>query len=530
MHFFPNPYYMIEPTADMVKIYEMCNALFPVYDPNNVSNFLFIPFEWANNFWQSWTTNVTASASTSRLSVPSKTTSGRKKVLVMLVNKPDWFEPGEMTYLGFDNDYSVVPLSESDKIDFSINYSDTSKKFLDGTAYDGTPRGPKKIIRYAAQSGTIARNSTTGAFECTGSGTGRLYIPRKAMVRLTVSSTGGTIKFTNIGDTTTYTIRDEKTFTIPASSVTSTSGSEYYIEFNISNLKLIFAEVTNLSYTYVQPINTSYSEVEMIGPGGVSQNLKWGTRVEVEQRTGIRRVSKTCPRHVEQTCTRTVPKTCSRTVSKTCTRTVSKTCSRTVTTYGPGTVDLTDLGGGMKASDTFSLGSSSGWRWYYFPQALNKSGNSVTDWYCGIAYGSSKFVLMSQSGYTAYSTDYGVTWTRSSTVEPPTSYWRSIVWDGSYFVILTGSGGYSTYSSNGTSWNSPTCPLDSVYTGYLDDDLSWNGSRLFAMGDDQCIYSTTTKTGASGWTQYTCDNTTRLGDGEHWKYGNGYYAKEPVPL
>ena len=52
-HFLPNPYYMIEPTADLVKIYEMCNALYPIYDVHNVSNFIFIPLEWAYNMFQS---------------------------------------------------------------------------------------------------------------------------------------------------------------------------------------------------------------------------------------------------------------------------------------------------------------------------------------------------------------------------------------------------------------------------------------------------------------------------------------------
>ena len=91
-------------------------------------------------------------------------------------------------------------------------------------------------------------------------------------------TTPGTIQFTNIGDSTTFTIKDEKTFTIPASSVSSTSGGEYYVEFNVSNLKLISAEVTNLNYNYVNPIKASYNEVEMIGPGGSSQNISWGTR------------------------------------------------------------------------------------------------------------------------------------------------------------------------------------------------------------------------------------------------------------
>jgi len=213
-HFLPNPYYMIEPTSDMVKIYEMCNALYPIYDKQNVSNFIFIPIEWTYNFWQTWTDNVTTSTVTGTgtsavLERKSKTTSGRKKALILLVNKPDWFEPGELTYLGFDNDASEIPMAESDKIDFSIDYSDTSKKFLDGSSYntdytsstgefngiknqnsDGTPlvAGPKKIIKYQKISGNMSYNSTCGVYEDTGTSQIRLKIPRPAQVKITVDS------------------------------------------------------------------------------------------------------------------------------------------------------------------------------------------------------------------------------------------------------------------------------------------------------------------------------------------------------
>jgi hypothetical protein len=127
--FLPNPYRMIELTADLQRIYELCNALYPVYDPRNVSNFIFIPLEWANNLFQNWTYDPQCSASTNQLSRQPKTTAGRKKAVILLVNKPDWFEHGELTYLGFSNDLSEFPATESDKIDFAINYSDNSRKW-----------------------------------------------------------------------------------------------------------------------------------------------------------------------------------------------------------------------------------------------------------------------------------------------------------------------------------------------------------------------------------------------------------------
>lgn len=190
-HFLPNPYYMIEPTADLVKIYEMCNALYPIYDLKNVSNFIFIPLEWANNFFQSWTNNPSASTATGTadsavLSRPGKTTSGRKKAVILLVNKPDWFEPGELTYLGFDNDASEIPMIGSgDKIDFSLNFSDSSKKFNDGTSYDGTIQGPKKILRLQTVSGSLSKTTGSASYDCT-SGKFRLLFPRKRQITLQV--------------------------------------------------------------------------------------------------------------------------------------------------------------------------------------------------------------------------------------------------------------------------------------------------------------------------------------------------------
>ena len=187
--YLPNPYYMIELTADLSKISEMCNALYPIYDPQNVSNFIFLPLEWADNFFQSWTNDPGCIASARDaeeneqiLSRESKMKFGRKKAIILFANKPDWFEPGELTYLGFDNDASEIPMRESDKIDFSINYDDTTKKFLDGDFYNGTVAGTKKIIKFVSSS--VIRKSEY--YECS-SGTARLTFPHKGTVRLKVS-------------------------------------------------------------------------------------------------------------------------------------------------------------------------------------------------------------------------------------------------------------------------------------------------------------------------------------------------------
>ena len=221
-HFLPNPYYMIEPTADLVKIYEMCNALYPIYDVHNVSNFIFIPLEWAMNFFRPFSATDTGwtrepgigytSGTSATLSRPYK--KGNKKALILLVNKPDCFEPGEMTYLGFNNDRSEVPVGECDKIDFSINYAtNTIRKFLDNSTYDGTISGPKKILQYATVSGSVSRNSTSGYYECPNTGKGRLLFPKKGTLIVTVrrssnssSSSNGTWELCYSGDKTLYSI------------------------------------------------------------------------------------------------------------------------------------------------------------------------------------------------------------------------------------------------------------------------------------------------------------------------------------
>ncbi len=236
--FLPNPYYMIELTADLVKIYEMCNALYPIYDPYNVSNFIFIPVTWANNLFQSWTNNPSLSATTDQLSRPSKTTSGRKKALILVVNKPDWFEPRELTYVGFNNDFSEFLAIESDKINFAINYSDTTKKFPDGTSYNGTIQGAKKILKYTTQSGTVERNATSGYYECAGSAVGRLSFPEKGLLKIVVangtgvSATGsGFVTFYSDNIGTTYNVRKDSTSgsAITLGSSVSFSGSQKFI-------------------------------------------------------------------------------------------------------------------------------------------------------------------------------------------------------------------------------------------------------------------------------------------------------------
>jgi hypothetical protein len=181
----PNPFPIVELQPDVTRVCDLLNLMYPInLATNNRSNFIFIPVTWANNLFKSWTkdpgcavadTIGSPSTTMGQLSRPSKTTTNRKKALILVVNKPDWFEPMELTYLGFDNDYSEIPMAESDKIDFSINYADTTRKFADGTAYNGTISGPKKIITYTTPS----------------TGKGRLTFPQKGLLKVVVDVGAG---------------------------------------------------------------------------------------------------------------------------------------------------------------------------------------------------------------------------------------------------------------------------------------------------------------------------------------------------
>ncbi|MDR0632071.1 MAG: glycoside hydrolase [Holosporaceae bacterium] len=206
------PYFLVELQADVGKVCDLLNVMGPFVDDYNVSNFIFIPLTWANNLFQAWTNDPVCSAVNTvgsgdsvttggRLSRPTKLASGRKKAVIIIINKPDWFEPGELTYLGFDNDYSEIPMTESDTISFDVDYSDESKVFVDGTGYDGTIAGPKKILKFETVSGNIGRNTTSGFYEtlthdqtCTA----KLSFPNKYLVKIVVEPKAQEMRMTEI--------------------------------------------------------------------------------------------------------------------------------------------------------------------------------------------------------------------------------------------------------------------------------------------------------------------------------------------
>ena len=401
-HFLPNPYYMIEPTADLVKIYEMCNALCPICDHRNVSNFIFIPLEWAYNMFQTWTKNTNCSAKSgsglnsssvddgATLSRPSKTTSGRKKAVILLVNKPDWFEPGEMTYLGFNNDKSEVPTVLSDKIDFSINYNNTQYA-VDGSTYTG-PKGPNKILSYSLQSGSVSYDSTAGYYTSPDTSKIRLSFPHKGLLQLKVAPAPVIVN--------TYTITDCNSLAAGTSK---------------SNGALTFKKFAQQSGTFTLPDDANkMSYIHYTGnkffAGRYSSNiLYWST-------TGTSWNQVTMP----------------------CDGTWSKVC------YGDNKCIAIN---NSKKAVAYSTTGTGGWQLTGY--TLPKIDDNI---WGSICYGNGKFVVTATANATGVSL-YSTTGTNSwNTVSLPTTSWYSVTYANNIFFATSLQ--YMTYSTTGTSWAS----------------------------------------------------------------------------
>jgi hypothetical protein len=61
---------------------------------------------------------------------------------------------------------------------------------MDGTNYNGTIQGTKKILKYETVSGTVTRNAESGYYECDGTAAGRLSFPQKGLVKVVVEVGG----------------------------------------------------------------------------------------------------------------------------------------------------------------------------------------------------------------------------------------------------------------------------------------------------------------------------------------------------
>lgn len=299
-----NQYHIVEITPDLLNITDLLNLFYPFnFNQNQNSNFIFIPVTWANNLFQSWTkdtkfekSDTTADApseinanNSGRLSCPSKNTANRKKALILIVNKPDWFESNEITYLGYDNDFSEVPMIESDCIRFDVEQTN-SKKFADETTKNAvtTPvannrlYGAKKILSYysSSNSSNFTWNASSSHYQCTSSATGVLEYPQKYLIKLVVepASSSGTIKFTNLNNSSgNYCTLNNKNYAISYQ-------REFYIEpsqlkdtmckFDMTNIRLISAEITNRPYKVI-------SETCSLSGTNIKTNVKKPLTVKV---------------------------------------------------------------------------------------------------------------------------------------------------------------------------------------------------------------------------------------------------------
>ncbi|MBR5436768.1 MAG: hypothetical protein IK120_07875, partial [Muribaculaceae bacterium] len=421
-----NPYPIVEMQSDLRKITDLLNLFYPFnFNQNQLSNFVFVPFVWANNLFQSWsndpkydaadTTDAMTNATSGRLSAPSKMTEGRKKALILVVNKPDWFEPGELTYLGFDNDFSEIPMIESDCIRGDIDYSDTSKYFADGTAYDGTIQGQKKILVYTTQSGTTTY--TNGNYTCT-SATGRLSFPQKYLLKIVVepSASSASIGFSNITSdssaTTTGTqpITGRKEFYIVPSQMNGN-----YVDFAMTNIKLISAEITNRPYEMKNGV-AEFKELRLPDRGIYIDLLKQALDGKLQY--NVSGSETTAPNNHMY--------------------------------YGSDTTgDIENAGIKFGDSSSSSPSTPSHDTW----QNTNPlpPNDASEDWY-SVCYGNGKFVAVAGwSDVAAYSSD-GITWPQATTTMPSSEYWSSVCYGNGKFVAVAGWSDVAAYSSDGITW------------------------------------------------------------------------------
>jgi hypothetical protein len=172
-----NPYFITELTDDVRGVIYDLGLIRPINDPRNKSNFLFLAVQWAQMLlFETWTAHpAVAVANGQKLAHPARNT--KKKAIIFVVNAPDRFEPQELTYLGFNNDASEIPMQESDAIPFSEGYS----------------VGTKEAIRYT---GAGTYDAAKKEF-VVNSGSGRLTFSQKGMLKIVVAANPSSIEFFN---------------------------------------------------------------------------------------------------------------------------------------------------------------------------------------------------------------------------------------------------------------------------------------------------------------------------------------------
>ena len=89
------------------------------------------------------------------------------------------------------------------------------------------------------------------------------------------------LKFTDISNNIyNENIREETEFFIKSEQISNSKDSDgnYFVEFDMTNIKLISAEITNVPMTIPEQKSTSYTNAEIINETGSTENLWWGNR------------------------------------------------------------------------------------------------------------------------------------------------------------------------------------------------------------------------------------------------------------
>jgi hypothetical protein len=166
-----NPYFMTELTSDIQGLIYDLELFVPFKDEKNKSNFLFLPLVMAGNIF-SWGSHPSefSDAGSEDGRVPEEAREKKDRVVIIIANAPDNFEPREMTYLGFNNDYSEIPMIESDTILFN--------KDRGYAVANGKYKGVKGAVQFSAQ-GTLEKNRGFNL-----NGTARISFPNKGLLRI----------------------------------------------------------------------------------------------------------------------------------------------------------------------------------------------------------------------------------------------------------------------------------------------------------------------------------------------------------
>jgi len=173
-----NPYFLTELTSDIQGLICDLELFVPFKDDRNKSNFLFLPLVMAGNLF-SWGNHPSELSTSER--VPEKARSKKIRAIVIIANAPDNFEPMELTYLGFNNDYSEIPMIESDTILFSEN-----RGFVDQSS--GTQKiykGVKGAVQFASCDGSLdSKGYLFKANSPTQEMTARISFPNKGLIKI----------------------------------------------------------------------------------------------------------------------------------------------------------------------------------------------------------------------------------------------------------------------------------------------------------------------------------------------------------